>query len=228
MPHKRYFHRTKHLEGKDLEDYERLRARISGLGKRLAERIEKLKGDNPLFVVLDRDARPIYLALKKLGVDAKLVPINRNMVPKKLQEDVNNGRDPIDSIRENMYYEGEGETKIIDKILREHGVINKDKDRKIVVLDSGYAGTIPEFVKTRLLLNGHKDVETLVWYKLAPKEKKEILRELEDELDTAFGRTKLVGSDVGYMPSKKNKERKSADLFILALAEEILEHLKSK
>ncbi len=232
MPIERYFARTTRLTGKDLEVYTRLRGRLNGLGNELAKRIAEHAKDNALFVVLDRDARPIYLALRKLGLDAKLLPITRDMMPEKLLSEIEARRvkevfGVEDIIAENQFFEGDSSTKAIDRLLKRAGILGKNKERKVVIIDSGYIGTIPIFLKTRLLLNGHK-ADALVWHNLVPEHKRGVFTELEARVDEAYGRINSFRGDPFYEPSEKNENRKESDLFLLALAEELIDKLKPR
>ncbi len=223
----KHFWRTKRLKGKDLEMYEEYREMFSGLGKPLAERINEWKKKNARIIVLDRDARPIYLALKKLGLDAKLVGITRDILPKQLVDAARQSKSisEIDeAIKQNFYFEGSPEAKRIDALIRKH--LPKDKTRHLVFLDSGYKGTAPRFLKFRALLNGYKNVEDWVLFQNVGNKGKESLRVMEFLIDSGLGKIKYTDMGVRYEKSAPNKSRKELDLAMLALADEIIDAVR--
>lgn len=232
--YKRYFHRTRGLTGKDELLYTEYRRLIDGIGDPIARRISEHMGKNAIFLTIDRDARPIYLALKKLKLNTKLTPVSTDMLPEKFRHDIKEGKLRDDEslegyLRENFYFDSDPETKKIDQLLNSL-LKSAKKDQRIVLIDSGYHGTIPRFLKKRLELAGYTDIHVITWYReLTEKAHKNALRELEQRIDARYGRIKSINeTKPEYYRPPKDEYAKSDDLYILALADEILEKIEKK
>lgn len=218
-----------------------------------ARTINKHKGKDVQFLVLDRDARPLYQAMKKADLDAKLVPLTVKLTPyrfgKKMYEKISQHVDFSSETEHGSKHWLETNKKKHEKeaaeIMKKHDYFKNhpltkdlmkhldkkiDKKKKIIVLDTSFKGTIAVYLAHLLKKKGFEADWDIVLHNAKPKKLRASFHNtkmLETKTEKALKEVEKI-TDVPGPKKPESQEAKEYERISKAISDEIAKKIKEK